>query len=121
MKEYKKPLIDVVREAAEGVYATSGGVNGRAQCGSDYMSPETYNLGTWTTGDNYWTFYGCSGCTNSARNGVAGCALINGEYDKVVASNNGDYSVVEGYDGCQPRWEREGYKATATAEITYLN
>ena len=116
---YEKPIVEVTTSKAEGVYAASG--NGKATCGSNYMSPETYTLGTWTQGDNYWKFYGCSGCTNSARNGVAGCALINGEYDKVVAANNGDYTAVEGYDGCKPRWERENYSATETATVTYLN
>lgn len=101
---YEKPIVKLNDSTAEGVYAASG--NGRATCGSNYMSVSTYFIGNGS-GTTYKEFYGCAGCPNSNRKGT--CALTpGGEYDDVVASNNGNYSVVEGYDGKMPRWEAAG-------------
>lgn len=104
MQSYEKPVIKINDSIAEGVYASSGSSknNGPAQCGSSYMSPSTYHTGSWTAGASYKDYYGCFGCSLSRPDG---CALTNGEYESVVASNNGNYSVVEGYSGCKPSWE----------------
>jgi len=115
MKEYNKPLIDVVRERAEGVYATSGttvaGVE-RPKCGSDVMSVATYRMGNGA-GTTYVEYYGCAGCHNSNNNG--NCALApGGEYDqrvaKAIAEGSGTPDPAD-YDGLMPTWESRGYDA----------
>lgn len=71
MKEYNKPLIDVVRERAEGVYATSGtntvGSTLKTRCESpdrdgNYLAP-SYN---WPT--TVRERYGCLGCPANRNN-----------------------------------------------------
>ena len=120
MKEYKKPLIDVVREKAEGVYATSGaqttGVE-KPGCGSDVMSIETYRMGNGG-GSTYVEYYGCAGCHNSNDNG--NCALApGGEYDRRVAE--GKTPNPADYADQKPKWEQIYGKDSANSPITDKN
>ncbi len=115
MKQYEKPMVELSNCVAEGVYAASGHVKPHPLCGSDYITAYQYGPGS---GNTYLEYYHCAGCNNSRNN--SSCALLNGEYDGVIASNSGDESKVESYRGQKPRWEREGYVHDAEVTVTYL-
>lgn len=99
MKEYTKPLMNIVSEA-EGVYAASGA----KKCDSKYM------LGVWQGQDNtpwgaeergYKQQFGCLGCPAHTANG---CGL---------ESHYVQSGFAESYDADagkrMPSWERKGY------------
>lgn len=99
MKEYSKPLLDIVQEA-EGVYAASGA----AKCDSKYM------LGIWQGQDtspwgagtrSYKQQFGCLGCPANTANG---CGLDTHYPESGYA---GSYDVDAG--NRMPSWERKGY------------
>ena len=72
MKEYNKPLIDVVRERAEGVYATSGtGV--ATGCQSQYMNG-VYHHPNYKWNTSVMEYYGCAGCSACREYGYNGSA-----------------------------------------------
>lgn len=99
MKEYSKPLLDIVQEA-EGVYAASGA----AKCDSKYM------LGIWQAPDysnwngvdrGYKQQFGCLGCPAYTDKG---CGLDTHYPESGYA---GSYDVDSG--NRMPSWERKGY------------
>ena len=113
MKEYNKPLIDVVREAAEGVYATSG--TGGLVCKSVYMQGvfQEDDVNNVTTMKAY---YGCVGCNLWRGVGADGinrnhCAIeANADYDQASQA----LTYLDGAN--MPRWEREGKVDTDSVE-----
>ena len=113
--KYEKPVVALNNCCSEGVYAVSGRTKPHPLCGSDYITAYEYGPGS---GDTYLEFYHCAGCPNSRNN--TECALLNGEYDNVVNSNNGDASKVEGYLNQKPRWESENYPYDGPVDVTWL-
>lgn len=114
MKEYSKPLIDVVREAAEGVYATSGGVvggtvTGGIECESDAMKGvwQPYDTTPWAPGEQrtYKQQYGCTGCPahrGGENGGPKGCGLL---IDQAKLDGATSYEADKG--DLRPDWEYE--------------
>lgn len=101
MKKYEKPVITVVEDLAEGVYAASGDVfGGTAKCDSIYMK------GTWEKGDftskGIKANQGCVGCP--AYTGT-GCGLNSHYVDSNFAAS---YDVDNG--NRKPAWESSGKK-----------
>ncbi len=97
MKEYKKPLIDVVREAAEGVYATSGGNIVKCDC-----PPMNYNMESpkdFTSGIHTIKYaLGCQGCP-AYTSGASECGLLTHYED---SNHAGSYEANIG--GNKPVW-----------------
>lgn len=101
MKEYTKPVVEVTSEAAEGVYAASGG----AKCDSEYMN---YQMQSPTYG---WAFgnvtvreaYGCLKCPAYTKEGGQ-CGMLTHFED---ANQSGTYDVDSG--NRMPIWEKLGY------------
>lgn len=104
MKEYSKPLVDVVPETAEGVYAASG-ASGRAKCDSRYMggSWQAGDYSTWAPGEQrgYKQQYGCNGCPANTGNG---CGLDTHYPESGYAGSYDDDAGKR-----MPSWEWEGH------------
>lgn len=99
MKKYEKPVITVIEDLAEGVYAASGDYSsGAAKCDSIYMK------GVWEKGDysskNVKANLGCNGCP--AYTG-SGCGLTSHYVESGYASS---YDVDNG--NRKPSWESSG-------------
>lgn len=118
MKEYSKPIVDVVSEAAEGVYAASGD----PKCDSAYMNGiwQAPKYDGWN-GGNVKSHYGCLGCP--AYTGT-GCALDpNNHYEQ--AGYAGSYDTDNGnrkpaWEGYQKQiWENNEVVGTVTVDIDY--
>jgi len=92
MKEYEKPMVDIVTEAAEGVYAASG----KPGCDSKWMN-STYQhyQGGWDK--TVKEYYGCIGCPAYRE---TGCAL---EVDQAYLDGATSYNTDNGMR--MPEWE----------------
>ena len=106
MRDYEKPLVEVMNETAEGVYAASG--NGAPKCDSKYMNGVWQAQDTsswWVDGVEYKRGYkqqfGCHGCPAHTDNG---CGLTN---HYVESGSAASYDVDNGKR--KPTWEKKEY------------
>lgn len=109
---YEKPIVVPVDEAAEGIYAASGGVadanggsDGGLKCDSIYMKGvwQAPDYSDWAGGTRgYKQQFGCLGCPANTANG---CGLLTHYVDSNYASS---YEVDNG--NRKPSWEKKGYK-----------
>ena len=98
MRDYEKPLVEVLNEQAEGVYAASGG-NGTPGCDSQYMGGVYQHYeGGWNK--NAKQFYGCIGCPAYRE---TGCGL---QVDQAYLDGATSYNTDNG--NRMPEWERKG-------------
>ena len=98
MREYEKPLVDVVNEAAEGVYTASGNPG----CDSKYMNgvwQHQYN-GNWDGSEGMKAIFGCLGCPAYTE---TACGLLTHYEDSNKAAS---YDVNSGRN--MPAWEYHG-------------
>lgn len=112
MKQYEKPMVEIICNKAEGVYAASG-MKKHPLCDSDYIN-NGYKVGTFKEGDSYLEYYGCFGCPQSRDN--AYCSLGDGaDYDQ--SGQSGTYETKTN----APRWERENEDPNAKMVINWYS
>lgn len=101
MKEYEKPMVDIVTEAAEGVYAASGKPGCDSLIMNYQMESPTYG---WKSGEvTVRKAYGCMKCPAYTYAGGQ-CGMLT---HFVEAGQAGSYDVDSGKR--MPIWEKLGY------------
>lgn len=120
MKQYRKPMVLVNGETAEGVY-TASGVNssdGGVKCDSIYMKGvwqnRSHDSAVFDSGAGMKECYGCEGCRAHNYGGVEGCGLDTHYVDSGYASS---YDSDNGLR--KPTWEQRGYGPDEPANLHY--
>lgn len=102
MIEYEKPLVDIVNEAAEGVYAASGSRKPDF-CQSEHMDGfQPQYMGHWDGSEGMKYIWGCFGCKAYTS---AGCGLEGHFIESGLAA-----SYQPNFDAgrYKPAWEYNG-------------
>lgn len=102
MNTYKKPLITIDSDLAEGIYLASG--SNSLKCDSRYMKGnwQAPDYSSWNGGTRgYKQQFACLGCPANTANG---CGLLTHYED---SGHAGSYDVDNG--NRKPSWEKKGY------------